>query len=335
LFTFQINKSRAEFWNNFEITWEQCADLPKKKWVRSVVENDGKVYISVGSRIPYVYDSKLNHWSELPAVPCVNFSLVIELNRSKLLAIGGEIMSISFDGKKMTNKIFQFDANNEQWLTPYPNMQTARCHCSCIAHGSSVIVAGGLTSKYPIVSTRAVEVLHITDTHSYWSIVEQLPHARHEAVLLIVDNNLYIVGGYDNFGDDTRDISTASLPQLLQSSKNSSGGQVWNKLPDMPCTGSSINHYCGCLIVFTGDKLVQRADRASPVWALDPFIYIYNDCTKSWDCVGEVPCTYLFGLSVHLKENKIMFVGGLTGAHSPDDDDDVKLTCMLGTFMPL
>jgi len=224
--------------------------------------------------------------------------------------------------------------NNEQWLTPYPNMPTARCYCSGISDGSSVIVAGGVTSECPTAATRAVEVLQITDTHSYWSVVEQLPHARYEAVPLIVDNNLYIVGGYDNFNNDTCDIGTASLPQLLQNSSNTSGGQVWNKLPDMPCTGSSINHYRSRLIVFTGDKLVQQADKASPVWALDPFIYIYNDSTKSWDCVGEIPHAYLFGHSVHLKENKIMFVGGLTGEHDPDDEDDIKLTCMLVTFTP-
>jgi len=121
---------------------------------------------------------------------------------------------------------------------------------------------------------------------------------------------VYIAVGYGRDGDSTCDVVTASLPQLLQSSNNNtSSGQVWSKLPDMPYSSHSINHHQGRLITFTGDRLVHQAEE---VFELVPLIHIYNPEIKSWNCIGENPHGYHSGLSVHVKDNKILFLGGLT-----------------------
>ena len=119
-----------------------------------------------------------------------------------------------------------------------------------------MIVAGGITGWDPLTMTRSVEVLHITDTDSHWSVVELLPHGTYQAIPLIVNDNLYIAGGFDEDNQSTCNVVTASLPQLLQSSNNTSSGQVWNKLPDMPYSSRPINHYQGRLITFSGDHMV-------------------------------------------------------------------------------
>ena len=56
--------------------------------------------------------------------------------------------------------MFLWDEKYNKWLTPYPNMPTARCHSSNISHELTVIVAGGITCDDPVTITRAVEVLH-------------------------------------------------------------------------------------------------------------------------------------------------------------------------------
>ena len=279
-----------------------------------------------------MYDSSMGYWSTLPETPASSwyFSLVTLPKMKQLLAIGG--VANSNDLVKVTDKVFLWDEENVKWLTPYPDMPTARCKSSCISHGSSVIVAGGQTGWYPVIMTRSVEVLHVvSDTDSYWSVVEQLPFATREAVPLIVNGNLYITVGYDEDGQSTCSVVTASLPQLLQSS-NTSSGQVWNKLPDMPYSSQSINHYQGRLITFSGDHLVEQTDKDQPVYKLVPLIHIYNPDTKSWDCVGESPIEYGLDYSVHLEENKILFVGGITGTHNTSKDDDLVTTCMLLTL---
>ena len=333
-----MNKSSSDFWNNLKLAWQQCAVLPRKCCITSVAELDGKVYVSGcggggGYKFSFMHDSDKDQWSTLPDLPCWYFSLVTVTEKKQLLAIGGSSWN---NGVIVTsNKVFVWDEKCKKWLTPYPNMPTARNSSSSISHGLTVIVAGGMTSIDPV--TRAVEVLHINDNNlhdSYWSVVEQLPLVVYDAIPLIVNDKLYIAQGYDT-GPSTCNIVTASLPELLQSSNNNtSSSQVWSKLPDMPYSSFSINHYQGHLIIFTGDHEVERPDEDKPVYELVPLIHIYNPDTKTWDCVGDIPHGYLLGRSVHIRESKILFIGGLTGTHEPDIDDDIMTTCSILTLIP-
>ena len=338
---FQVNKSSSDFWNNLKVTWQQCADLPYKCWVTSVAELDGKVYVTTKGRWAYfdplVYDANKDQWSKLPALPFVQFSLVTVPDRKELLAIGGVVYNNGVD--EVTNKVFLWDEKNRKWTTPYPNMPTARCRCSCISLGSTVIVAGGVTCRDPWTMTRAVEVLHVMEHgwfyKPHWSVVEQLPHVVYEAIPLIVDDQLYFASEYCDQVASTCNVVTSSIPELLESSnKNTISGQVWNKLPDMPYSSHSINHYQGHLITFGGGYQVEQVDKHKPVFQSVPLIHIYNPDTRTWDCVGEIPRRYLLGRSVHMRENKLLFIGGLTGTHDLSKDDDMIITCSILTLSP-
>ena len=338
---FQVNKSSSDFWNNLKVAWQQCADLPEKCCVLSVAELDGKVYASgavgTGCLLPFVYDSNKDQWSTLPDLPYGYLNLVTVTEKKQLLAIGGAINNNGV--VEFSNKVFLWDEMYRKWLTPYPNMPTARCICSSISHGLAVIVAGGITCQDPDTTTRSVEVLHINDNNlhdSYWSVVEQLPHVVCQGIPLIVNDKLYITQGADTLDSSTTcNVVTASLPELLQSSNNNtSSSQVWSKLPDMPYSSHSINHYQGHLITFTAGHKVERPDEDKPVWELVPLIHIYNPVTKTWDCVGDIPIGYLLGISVHIRENKILFIGGVTGTHDANKDDDIMTTCSILTLTP-
>ena len=324
------------------MTWQQCDDLPCKCWAISVTELDGKVYATLvdnegGYFAPFMYDFKKDRWSSLPPLPLIKFSLVTLHDTKRLLAIGGMLNNNGVI--ETSNKVFLWDEKNRKWTTPFPNMPTARCRCSSISHGSIVIVAGGITCCSQRVITRAVEVLHIKErnnmfTKSNWSVVEQLPHTVWDAIPLVVDDKIYIAQGYDKDpGPSTCNIITASLPELLHSSnRTSSSGQVWHKLPDMPYSSYSISHYQGRLIIFTGGHKVEQPDEHKPVWKSVSLINIYNPDTRTWDCVGETPHGYLLGRSIHiLRENKILFMGGLTDKHK---DDDRMRTCSILTLSP-
>ena len=210
---------------------------------------------------------------------------------------------------EISNKVFLWDEVNRKWTTPYPNMPTARCCCTSISHELIVIVAGGVTFWDPWTMIRAV--LHIKEdgwcTNSHWSVVEELPIVVWDPIPLIVNDKLYIAVGYDKeTSASTCNIVTASLLQLLQSSnKNTSSGQVWYKLPDMPSSSLSINHYRGHLSTFTGYHHVEQPNTDKPLAKSVPFIHIYNPCTNTWDCVGEIPYEYSMGRSVHIRDNKI------------------------------
>ena len=222
---FQVNKSSSDFWNSLKLTWQQWTDLPEKCWTTSVAELDGKVYATVshskgGYVNPLIYECKKDQWSWLPSLPYAHFSLVTVPDRKQLLAIGG---SVNNNGViEVTNKVFLWNEENRKWTTPYPNMPTARCRCSSISHGSTVVVAGGITCRVPLILTKAVEVLHIKEhslfTKSHWKEVEQLPYVMFEAVPLIVEDKVYFAAGYSDEVASTCSVVTTSLPELLQSS---------------------------------------------------------------------------------------------------------------------
>ena len=335
----QVSKSSSDFWDNLKLTWQQCADLPVKCWATSVTELDGKVYITAkGDSTNYVnpvmYDSYEDEWSILPGLPHARFSLVAVPYKKQLLAIGGT------SNDEVSNQVFAWDENDKSWTTPYPNMPTARFDCCSISHGSAVIVAGGLTCHRPWTNTGAVEVLHIVDElssfyESYWTKVEQLPYAVYELVPLKIDDNVYIAVGFDDDNGSTCNTVTASIPELLQSSiRKTRSGKVWHKLPDMPYSSWSINHYQGRLIIFTGDHRVEQPGQSKPTWELISQIHLYNPNTKSWDHVGDVPYNYLMGKSVHIEENKILFISGVTGTHIVGKGDDMLTTCAILTLTP-
>ena len=64
-------------------------------------------------------------------------------------------------------------------------------------------------------------------------------------------------------------------------------------------------------------------------------INLYNPDTKSWGHVGDVPYDYLLGRSVHVRGNKILFIGGLTGTHDVSNIDDLLTTCSMVTLRPI
>ena len=334
---FQVNKSSSDFWNNLKLTWQQCTDLPENLWATSVAELDGNVYVTVTDSkiaydVPLMYDSNKDQWSSLPPLPYARFSLVAVPDRKQLLAIGGLMIAEVIE---ISNKVFLWNKQNRKWTSPYPKMPTARHCCSAISHGSTVIVAGGITYDCPGILTRAVEVLHINyGLAPQWTVVEQLPYVLNEAIPLIIDDRLYLAQGYETYtGASTCNIVTASLPELLQSSnKNTSSCQVWKKLPDMPYSSRSICHYQGRLITFGGGEKVEQSDEDKIVWQSVPLIHVYNPDTKTWDCVGEIAHGYLLGMSVHIRENKLLFIGGLSGAHSLKKDDDMLTTCSILTL---
>ena len=315
----QIDKGSIDSWNSLKLSWKQCAELPIKRRVTSITELDGSVYVSLSGHYTYPlkYDSRKDEWSRLPALPLKHFSLVSVPSKQQLLAIGGTTDA------KVCNKVFHWDEVFNKWLNSYPDMPTARFYCSCVCQGSRVIVSGGVTHLDSLTLTRAVEILHIKQLKSHWSVVEQLPIALYQSVSFIINYVLFIVGGFDKL-QNTPYVFTVPLQKLMESSNDTIfSPQVWEKLFDMPYVSMSINHYQGRLVTFGGCYRFARHN-----FTTTPLIHLYNPDTTSWDCVGKIRHLYYLWKSVHLTENKILFVGGLTS-----DGIDTVTTCTLLTIL--
>ena len=316
---------------------QRCPDLLVKCWPTSVAELDGKIYIvaedSSEATYPCVYDVIKGKWSQLPSLPYHKCSLVSVPDQKQLLAIGG-CKKIN-DVVEVTGEVFVWNEDDKKWLVKYPNMCTARFSSSSIYHKLTVIVAGGVTCYYPWTMTSTVEILSIekdvlqdefSQDRIHWTKVEQLPYAVYDAIPLIVHDDLYIAGGFDKHNHGTCKIVTASLSELQKSGdKNTS---VWERLPDMPYSSFSINHYQGHLITFTGVSLGERPAQDKPMHQF----HLYNPDTKSWDYVATASEGYIWGRSINIKEDVIFVVGGTTGTIYRGEDDNLVNTCLMLSF---
>ena len=316
--------------------WRQCADLPEPYWITSVAELDGNVYVTPllnegGFPYPLKYDSNKNQWSRLPDLFSIQFTLVVIPGLKQLLAIGGLSGDNLYSELTPSDKVFVWDGM--RWSSPYPNMPTARFQSSAVCYQSNVIVAGGvIRNRPPRVMTRAVEILNIGPNFSYWSKVEQLPYISNQPSCLLIDDMLYVAVGFSKLGQHQTDIAVASLPALIQNHPYASGGQIWEKLPDLPYPSPSINVYQKRLITFGGIRLVEQPNKRPAKWQSIPLVHIYNPDTKSWDCVGKIEHKYYLGRSVHIGEDKILFIGGTIGKYITDSNDDIVTTCSLLTI---
>ena len=108
--------------------------------------------------------------------------------------------------------------------------------------------------------------------------------------------------------------------------------KVLHKLPDMPYSPWSITHYQGHLIIFNGDYKIPPL--GGNKLNTNKQSYLYNSITNSWDYVGDDFHDYKLGRSVHLEENKIIFIGGITGTFDGNKEDDLVGTCSILTLTP-
>ena len=295
--------------------------MPEKCCVTSVAEMDGKVYttalLSDNQRFaPFVYDIKKKQWSPMLTLSGTSYFVFVAVHDKKqLLTIGGSTLG------GMSKEVFLWDEKYSEWIIQYPDMPTPRCSVTGICHHSTVVVAGGITHWNPWTLTRVVEVLQINDgspSDSYWSTVEQLPHTIYGAIPLLCDDSLYISSVVDHALPEDKNtfiLLTTSVSKLLRSS-NTNSDSLWNKLSDVPYSSYSIICYKGRLISFTGFRLAKQAAK---VLEMIPQIHIYNPDTLSWDYVGDTTCGYVLGMSVYVGENRILFMGGITGSYNVYD----------------
>ena len=76
----------------------------------------------------------------------------------------------------------------------------------------------------------------------------------------------------------------------------------------------------GHLIAFSAISLVEHPAEEK---AVHQFVALYNPNTRCWDCVGSIDYPYNLGISVHIRENKILFIRGSTSTHYVSKSDDV------------
>ena len=275
------------------IKWGEkpSSTTPVGRFRHTAVCVNGLVYVGSGLEARYnssfsidCYDPVSNSWSSAISISYCDFAMA-ELNNS-LLTAGGE----DINGEK-TYQILTLD--NGQ-LKNYTEMITARSQAIAIGHQGMLIITGGIDASGKILSST-----ELFDSKSgQWYNCNDLPQPCFLLKSVIVDNILYLLGGFDKYGEPSKSVYAASLDAL-------SGRQLqWNLYQDAPWYRSTPVSIHGKHLLLIGGR--NKGYRTTSN------IYKLNKANHIWEPIGQIPLASdgLAAVSTTDHNSKIIVIGG-------------------------
>ena len=284
-----------------EMKWEELAPLPVCRSACYAVLLGGNVYVGGGfeervsgdSEVSYrldVYNLTKNQWSTSPiTTPYCLFAMTVL--DDKLVTAGGTTKN-----DEVVKKVLVLNARH--WMV-YSEMPTARCHATAVGYHSMLIVLGGeiiVNGKWTTLST--TELLDTTNGRWYTCNNLSSPHFQLKAA--IMNNNLYVLGGFKEGTKPSPQVFVAPLDTLSTHQLN------WQSVQTAP-------PWCMSIPVVLYDKLLLAVGgvQQSNFDVVSHLVYILNTSTGMWSHLVNMPKTRS-GPAVVSMGNRIIVIGGYT-----------------------
>ena len=301
---------------SIKLSWRDGGRAPCKMWGEAAAVDRDIAYFSGDPRSKkvYSYDSSGKKWSGLPVCPNYGFSLAMV--NTHLTAIGGKLPN-----HELTNSLYSLI--DGKWLLKFPSMPTKRCSTAVVCGSRTLVVAGGTGEGDWDLS--AVEVM---DTETLqWSTASSLSHPLYQASATLCGDQVYVLGGRNLSGKESRSVFTCSLTALLLSRQpqsllvhsntlSSVKPEVWHRLADTPFTSPTCVSMHGQLLIVGGrncdDKVIAT-------------ICLYNTIANSWEVIGCMATSRCRCLGAVLPQNELIIVGGFTSNWKTDSVEIVTM----------
>ena len=290
------------------IKWEEGAPAPVGRYAHTAVWLNGLVYVGGGyetvwkpSYIINCYDPVKNSWSSSINTAYCEFAMTTLNN--KLVTAGGRDRS-----KKKTTQVFTLDAGQ---LKDYTKMITARSHPTAAGHQGMLIITGGVDDNNKTLSSTEL----FDSNNGQWYKCSDLPQPHTELQSVIVDNILYMLGGYNI--DYSPAVFTAPLDTL------STHQLKWNTHQDTPWYLSAPVSVNGTHLLIVGGYMSTggKATVTSDVHKL-------NKVSHSWEAIGHIPSARRSPAAVSTADNRVIVIGGR------DDKRKATNTVWIGSCEP-
>ena len=306
--------------DQFDITWQECAELPIEVNSGQATVLDDKVYYGGGETndvdntaalLVYSYDPSQDNWTTLPPLPVMWFGLG-QVN-GKLVAVGGR----NRGNMRWTDKVYTYDERSKKWEQKIPPMPRFRHSPGVLSLQSALVVACGVVKTY----TDAVEIFK-ADT-SQWYTTDPLPKACYDISLVAIGNTCYALGGYRSPAR-LKQALYASVDDLLHNavpanqtthSGSNDTQSAWKTLPDTPTYRPAAAVLAGHLLAVGGmDTSILNTGSGKKE------VYTYSPSTDSWIYISDLPAPRSVTAVVQLSSMEVLVIGG--NLHC--DDDRVK-----------
>ena len=291
----QVADSQVDIFSK-TVKWKELAPLPVGRVSHTSVLLGGSVYVGGGregrSINDYqnsyrldVYNLTTNQWSSSPiTTPYCHFALTVL--DDKLVAAGG----VTKNGE-VVKKVLVLNAG--QWKD-YSEMPTARACATAVGYHSMLIVVGGIImveGKWIVVSTT-----ELLDTNNgCWYTCNNLPSPHKQMKAAIMNDKLYLLGGFDKDRKLSSQVFVASLDTLSTHQLN------WQSAPNTPwCVSAPVVLYIKFLLTVGGWQQSNTSE-----------VCIFNPSTGQWKYLTNIPAARGGPAVVGVADN-ILAIGGVT-----------------------
>ena len=278
------------------VKWKELAPLPVGHSAHTAVLLSGSVYVGGGfekgstgddqdsCRLD-VYNLTTNQWSASPiTTPYCLFGMTVLDN--KLIIAGG----ITKDDE-VVKKVLVLNAG--QWKD-YSEMPTARVWATAVGYHSMLIVVGGVIEVEDDF-TKASTTELLDTTNGCWYSCNNLPSPHQQLQAAIMNDKLYLLGGFDENDKPSEQAFVASLDSLLTHQLN------WQSVPNIP--------WCGSALIVLYNKLLTVGGGAQESCTSE--VCIFNQSTGHWEHLTNFPAARFLPAAVGMADN-ILVIGGFT-----------------------
>ena len=291
----------------YELTWENCAELPAPMIYASTVLHNEKVHV-MGGVAPdddtlccvFTYDISSNHWDKLP--PPGHAFGVLQTIDGKLLVIGGWDTNTG----EFTNKVSTFI--NNSWTQHYPNMSKPRLRPGVATYSDCLIVAGGARDFKTFNDD--IDLLYYKQSPHWIRTNINLPEPISFISLTISDDLLYIAGYDTSHGRSNKayKISVDKITSSVAQSSTSSQTVQWTTIPSTP-------HYYTAIIPNSCPPVIIGGNDLQGVPTADIAML-----KQSWSKVASLSSPRSAIAVVPINCESILVIGGTTAT----TDEDAK-----------
>jgi hypothetical protein len=256
----------------------------------------------------YTYHARTSDWSLISDHPLWS-GFAITVIDGQLTTVGGFVRE-GFPVESMnSDKLFSLsgEGSDKKWIEKFPPMPTKRYAVSTLYTGKALIVAGGRFVREVLT---AVEVLN-TETKQ-WHTASNLPQPLCQSSLILCDDLVYLLGGYNDelcssVAAYSYSLNTLILPKSISerliSALYITRSPPWKRVAELPVKASTT--------VFLDDRLlaIGGLDAANkPITA----VHTYQPTTNSWKIISHMTTPRSECLATVLPDNQLMVVGGRT-----------------------
>ncbi len=281
---------------NTKLHFKQLKQLPTRMRDAQAVMYRGTLYVGGGGTSDddftlFMYQFKQDTWGTVKT-PTYYYALAVY--QDHLVLAGGTLPS----SLTSTDQLWLTDNQRRHtYMQTVPPMNTSTYQATAITTEEHLIIAGGVDGHKCLTTVQVY-------SGKQWALAQPLPVAASRIKYTILNDTLYLIGGYNQ----GKKVFYTSLPALLGSvhqlkTPQASTPTVWNTLTDAPLEHSSIAVLRSELVAIGGRDYSPSS----------PSLHMYSRHSHRWEEMeATVPQPLSSTCSITLPTGELMVIVGWT-----------------------